>query len=381
MVNGRLTYIGCGNVWETERTIQGRNEEKEKSGWECTTFQKKDDDQFTTKHDDNLYVEEGLTEEAKPIVTLSSLENDRTCESSQLSRVHASSTIRQPIDGSERTVRAEGPWSWDWVHDRNQGNVGVIFSARKRSKKRDHTGVRLHKVGQQDPKRRKARGLLRHSLYSLKKVARLPNKDRNEDNDQMDVDDVREIGNTIVVKFKGDNVNMFIVLSRASKVKQFVSGHLQRGNTEGEKVLGLLVFYEGGGELTSCVFLSPLCRGVVGSANSLGLYKGGGSRMRGLSDHCPLILSANVEDWVPRPLRMLKCWKDIPDYDTFVRDMEFSPGVSPIQHAVVSHFASHFKATNVERSRVDNRQFKRLNSLESNSLSKPFSAAEVKATV
>ncbi|MCH90958.1 DUF4283 domain protein, partial [Trifolium medium] len=34
--------------------------------------------------------------------------------------------------------------------------------------------------GQQDPKRRKASGLLRHSLYSLKKVVRLPSKDRSE---------------------------------------------------------------------------------------------------------------------------------------------------------------------------------------------------------
>ncbi|PNX58703.1 cysteine-rich receptor-like protein kinase, partial [Trifolium pratense] len=44
------------------------------------------------------------------------------------------------------------------------------------------------------------------------------------------------------------------------------------------------------------------------------------AKMRGLSDHCPLVLSANEEDWGPRPLRMLKCWKDIPGYNLFVRD-------------------------------------------------------------
>ncbi|CAJ2643991.1 unnamed protein product [Trifolium pratense] len=44
------------------------------------------------------------------------------------------------------------------------------------------------------------------------------------------------------------------------------------------------------------------------------------AKLRGLSDHCPLVLSANEEDWGPRPLRMLKCWKDIPGYKAFVRE-------------------------------------------------------------
>ncbi|MCH85424.1 cysteine-rich receptor-like protein kinase, partial [Trifolium medium] len=44
------------------------------------------------------------------------------------------------------------------------------------------------------------------------------------------------------------------------------------------------------------------------------------ARMRGLSDHCPLVLSASEEDWGPRPLRMLKCWKDVPGYNLFVKN-------------------------------------------------------------
>ncbi|GAU35285.1 hypothetical protein TSUD_274870 [Trifolium subterraneum] len=44
------------------------------------------------------------------------------------------------------------------------------------------------------------------------------------------------------------------------------------------------------------------------------------ARMRGLSDHCPLILVANEEDWGPRPSRMLKCWKDVPGYNIFVKE-------------------------------------------------------------
>ncbi|GAU46950.1 hypothetical protein TSUD_180540 [Trifolium subterraneum] len=44
------------------------------------------------------------------------------------------------------------------------------------------------------------------------------------------------------------------------------------------------------------------------------------AQLRGLSDHCPLVLEADEENWGPRPSRMLKCWKDIPGYQQFVRD-------------------------------------------------------------
>ena len=40
--------------------------------------------------------------------------------------------------------------------------------------------------------------------------------------------------------------------------------------------------------------------------------------LRGLSDHCPLQLLIDDEDWGPRPTRMLKCWRDIPGYHQFV---------------------------------------------------------------
>ncbi|GAU20017.1 hypothetical protein TSUD_273520 [Trifolium subterraneum] len=42
--------------------------------------------------------------------------------------------------------------------------------------------------------------------------------------------------------------------------------------------------------------------------------------LRGLSDHCPLVLVASEENWGPRPLRMLKCWKDVPGYDILVKE-------------------------------------------------------------
>jgi len=41
---------------------------------------------------------------------------------------------------------------------------------------------------------------------------------------------------------------------------------------------------------------------------------------RGLSDHVPLVLSVDDENWGPRPLRLLKCWADYQGYTEFVRD-------------------------------------------------------------
>jgi len=41
---------------------------------------------------------------------------------------------------------------------------------------------------------------------------------------------------------------------------------------------------------------------------------------RGLSDHVPLMLHVDEANWGPRPLRMLKCWADLPSYGEFVRD-------------------------------------------------------------
>jgi len=42
------------------------------------------------------------------------------------------------------------------------------------------------------------------------------------------------------------------------------------------------------------------------------------AQLRGLSDHYPLVLSVDEENWGPRPSRLLKCWTDIPGYNQFV---------------------------------------------------------------
>jgi len=56
-------------------------------------------------------------------------------------------------------------------------------------------------------------------------------------------------------------------------------------------------------------------------------------------------------------------------------------GVNPIRQAVFSHFASHFKSLNVERSNVDNLPFKSLSFSKGGILIKPFSLEEVKMVV
>jgi len=42
--------------------------------------------------------------------------------------------------------------------------------------------------------------------------------------------------------------------------------------------------------------------------------------LRGLSDHCPLQLSVDEENWGPQPLRMLKCWQELSGYKEFVKE-------------------------------------------------------------
>jgi hypothetical protein len=164
-----------------------------------------------------------------------------------------------------------GPWSWEWLRDHNHEEAGVIFSASKRARKEDPTGRHT------DTLRRKVGGVLRHPVHSLKKLARLPCKDRGEalkalgrcvrrrkagvqvtssnfqgdpastdvssesgtkDNDwrnwvavhgneELALEDVRGIGQSIGVKFRGSQENMFNALTRTAKGKEESVGRLQ----------------------------------------------------------------------------------------------------------------------------------------------------------
>ncbi|GAU51437.1 hypothetical protein TSUD_413370 [Trifolium subterraneum] len=67
--------------------------------------------------------------------------------------------------------------------------------------------------------------------------------------------------------------------------------------------------------------------------------------------------------------------------DVYLESQHYGSHHPKPRQAVFSHFASHFKATNVEWPGVDNLRFKRLSQLERSSLTKPFSEAEVKSAV
>ncbi|RHN51490.1 hypothetical protein MtrunA17_Chr6g0469151 [Medicago truncatula] len=42
--------------------------------------------------------------------------------------------------------------------------------------------------------------------------------------------------------------------------------------------------------------------------------------LRGLSDHCMLVLSVDEENWGPKSSRLLKCWQETPGYNSFVSE-------------------------------------------------------------
>jgi len=44
------------------------------------------------------------------------------------------------------------------------------------------------------------------------------------------------------------------------------------------------------------------------------------AHQRGLSDHVPVMLHVDASNWGPRPLRMLKCWSELPGYAEFFRE-------------------------------------------------------------
>ena len=46
--------------------------------------------------------------------------------------------------------------------------------------------------------------------------------------------------------------------------------------------------------------------------------------LQGLSDHCPLQLSVDEEDWGLHPSRMLKCWQEVSGYKQFVKEKWYS---------------------------------------------------------
>jgi hypothetical protein len=157
-----------------------------------------------------------------------------------------------------------GPWSLEWFHEHIHSGAGIIFSPKKQASKQEN----LPKVVSRESKRKKVGGVLCHTVQTLKKVARLPGKERREvlkilkkevrkrsgrsrpnksvtgvqqkssgsddssvasvnkdwenwvvmhGDEKVAVEGVRGIGEAINVKFKGDSTNMFSVLSRGGR--------------------------------------------------------------------------------------------------------------------------------------------------------------------
>ncbi|GAU45931.1 hypothetical protein TSUD_100080 [Trifolium subterraneum] len=318
--------------------------------------------------------------------------------------------------------------------------------------------------------------------------------------DQIALDDVYDLGKSIEVKFKGDNANMFDILSRTGWEKGKAFGGLslagcgdfnavrcqeeRQSSRVGPRQSDHIPFNSfiednnfvdlplGGRKFTwykgNDLSMSRLDRFLLSEEwclawpNCVQV-----AQLRGLSDHCSLDLVASEENWGPRPLRMLKCWKDVPSYDllskksgircridslkTRLSDLDSKgeeedlsvdevvdmrgitsnihslsrlhasiswqqsrllwlkegdanskyfhsvlascrrrntisylqvdgvtlEGVDSIRQAVFMHFASHFNASNVVRSGVDNLQFKRLSWPDSGSLTRPFTVDEI----
>ncbi|MCI15347.1 DUF4283 domain protein, partial [Trifolium medium] len=81
--------------------------------------------------------------------------------------------------GGGRSI-ISGPWSLEWLNDHNHGDACIIFSSKKKLNKNSRPHGEHSNESSKVPKKKRAGGVLRHTMQSLKKVARLPCKDRKE---------------------------------------------------------------------------------------------------------------------------------------------------------------------------------------------------------
>jgi len=79
--------------------------------------------------------------------------------------------------GAGRSL-VSGPWSMEWLRDQVHGDVGIISSSRRKDKQAVVSKKAKQSEGVTKSKRKKVGGVLRNSIHSLKKVARLPYNDR-----------------------------------------------------------------------------------------------------------------------------------------------------------------------------------------------------------
>jgi len=114
-----------------------------------------------------------------------------SCEKSM---AHASGVQRDQVQEGVRKRRIKtttncnkeaqssrfGPWSVEWLYNAQRGDVGLISFKHKRLEKtiKEKSVIGRGKILVESKK--KAGGALRHPVLTLKKVARLPSKDRQE---------------------------------------------------------------------------------------------------------------------------------------------------------------------------------------------------------
>jgi hypothetical protein len=168
-----------------------------------------------------------------------------------------------------------GPWSLEWLKDHVHGEAGVVSSSKYVSK--PSTSKTL--VDSSANIKMKARGSLKHPLHNVKKIARLPDHDRklvlkilmkkrrrkvanlvealpfsipigpqtsdssssaSVNNDWKNwvvlkgkeeelLNDVKDFGKTLGVKFYNDKCNQFRLLSRGRKQNKEVQGGPKTG--------------------------------------------------------------------------------------------------------------------------------------------------------
>jgi hypothetical protein len=80
----------------------------------------------------------------------------------------------------DRSPARSGPWSRGWLQKHTHGEAGLIFSSKKVESRKDCPEARRLKEEHKGSKKRKVGGPLCHALYIMKRIARLPIKDRRE---------------------------------------------------------------------------------------------------------------------------------------------------------------------------------------------------------
>jgi hypothetical protein len=79
-----------------------------------------------------------------------------------------------------RSPASSGPWSWEWLQDHTHEHAGVIFSSKKRAPNSERPAARQQRLEHNGAKKRQGGGPLCHALFSLKRIARLPRRDRRQ---------------------------------------------------------------------------------------------------------------------------------------------------------------------------------------------------------